>query len=149
MAARRDGDEEKRQTLAQLRDRLEELTSATHPHRKSFDLVHQLLTRKGMIPPAMMQSIQPFLEDLTDTVVPQLAAVSAQGDIPITYQAELVQYCRDLSRRDLTPTDLRSGVLTNMEGLMRLLGDIEAVTQEVMDTYGSPGVGGGFLSSLE
>lgn len=154
-AAGRDGNEEKRRALEKLHRRLEELISATHPHRKSFDLVQQLLTRKGMIPPAMMQSIQPFLEDLTDSVVPQLAAVSAQGDIPITYQSELTQYCRDLSRRDLTPMDMKSGVLTNMEGLMRLLGDIEAATQEVMDTYGSSGGGdlqgsaGGYLSSLE
>ncbi len=104
----------------------------------------------------MMQSLLPFLEHLTDKVVPQLAAISARGDIPITYQSELTQYCRDLSRRDLTPLEMKTGVLGNMEGLLRLVGDIEAIADELIDAYSSgggsgqfPGSADGYVSSVE
>ena len=83
----------------------------------------------------MLQSILPFLEGLTDTLLPQLAAVSAQGDLPITYQSDLMQYCRALSRRDLTPREMKTDVLTNMEGLLSLLSDLEAAMLEVFDAH--------------
>ncbi len=115
-----------------LRDLLEPNSS-----RKAFDLVHRLLEQKGMVPLPMLQSILPFLEALTDTLVPQLVDVSAQGDLPITYQSELIQYCRDLSRRDLSPRNMKQEVLSKMEGLLRLLSDIEAVTEEIADVHRS------------
>ena len=135
-AGQRKDDRAKLAALETLRESLEEITSIANPHRKSFDLVHRLLTQKGMIPPAMVQSILPFLDSLTDRLVPELTAVSAQGDIPITYQSELMQYCRDLSRRDLTPLAMKTDVLNYIEGLQRLLGDIEAITLEMIDARG-------------
>lgn len=154
LASGSDDSREKLGHLEKLRGYLEELMDSSNPHRKSFDLVQRLLVRKGMIPPSMLQSLLPFLDHLTDKVVPQLAAVSAQGDIPITYQSELTQYCRDLSRRDLTPLEMKTGVLTHMEGLLRLVGDIEAIADELIDAYSSgggqhPGAAGGYLSSIE
>jgi len=135
--------------LETLQRSLEEIRSAANPHRKSFDLVHRLLNQKGMIPPAMLQSILPFLESLTDRLVPELTAVSAQGDIPITYQSELMQYCRDLTRRDLTPLAMKTDVLNNMEGLQRLLGDIEAITQEMIDARSQAGPDSDMLSAVD
>ena len=129
----------KREELEELRRLLRDLLASTHPHRKAFNLVHRLLAQKGMVPPAMLQSILPFLETLTDTLVPQLVTVSAQGAIPITYQGELTQYCRDLARRDLTPRDMKLDVMNNMDGLLRLLGDLEAETNALIDTFATDG----------
>lgn len=149
-AGKRQDENAKLAVLETLRSSLEEITSVANPHRKSFDLVHRLLTQKGMIPPSMLQSILPFLESLTDRLVPELTEVSAQGDIPITYQSELMQYCRDLARRDLTPLAMKTDVLNNMEGLQRLLADIEAITLEMIDARSqAAGSKSGALSSVD
>ncbi len=130
---------EKVEVLEKLQGLLHMLLSGANTHRKSFDLVHRLVSQKGMIPPAMLRSMLPFIEDLTDRLVPQLAAVSAQGAIPITYQSELTQYCRSLTRRDLTPGEIKTTLVGQMEGLLRLLADLDAETQEMIDTYSQGG----------
>ncbi len=130
---------EKLAMTEKLRGSLRRLASSSNPDRKSFDLVHRLLSNKGMIPPSMLQSILPFLEGLTDALVPQMAALSAKGELSITFQSDLMQYCRDLSRRDLTPREMKNEVLTNMDGLLRLLSDIDAAMVELVDAYAPAG----------
>lgn len=139
---------EKLVALEKLQGLLQMLLSGSNTHRKSFDLVHQLVTRKGMIPPTMLRSMLPFLEDLTDRLVPQLTAVSSQGAIPITFQSELTQYCRTLTRRDLTPMEIKTTLVSQMEGLLRLLADLEAETQAMIDTYGLSAGGGSDMLDL-
>ena len=54
------------ETLEKLQGLLHMLLSGSNAHRKSFDLVHRLVSQKGMIPPAMLRSMLPFIEDLMD-----------------------------------------------------------------------------------
>lgn len=135
--------EEKLEELGKLRDLLKNLLSATHPHRKSFDLVHRLLKQKGMIPPAMLQSLVPFVEELTEKLVPQLASAASKGGISIVYQGDLTQYCRTLARRDFTPREMKVDVLNAIDGLLRLLADLEAEAEVMIDTFSSDGTGSG------
>ncbi len=119
--------------LEKLHEHLREALSPTHQHRRSFDLVHRLLRRKRMIPPAMLHSLVPFVDDLNDKLVPLLATAASHAAVPITYQSELTQYCRALKRRDLGPRELKTEVTRNMEGLLRLLDDLEAAAREAID----------------
>ena len=138
------------EALDKLHQTLRQFLSPQNPHRKSFDLVYRLLTQKGMIPPPMLRSIQPYLDDITEMLIPSLTKVATAGGLPISYQGELTQFCRTLARRDLTPRDMKTDVLPNMEGLLRLLSDMEAETQQMIDTFQmSSGGGGSALSSVD
>ena len=125
--------EDKIRDLETFQELIRHYLSSENPNRKSFDLVHKMLSKKAMIPPAMLASIMPLIEDISENLAPQLAKISAHGSIPISFQAELNQYCRALSRRDVTPQNMKTEIYSSMEGLLRLLGDLEAEALNMLD----------------
>ena len=117
------------QVTSRLRDALEALRSG--PQYKSFQLVLRLLKQKRAIPPAMVQSMQPFVSKLLSELVPQLDGQLAgllSVDAP-----QLASDCRLLTKPRFSPVELAEVIPSAMQRLDALLISMTERLSEVID----------------
>ena len=123
----RDEIEARLDALEELRRLLDDLVSPTHPNRKSFDLVHRFLKRGNRVPPSMLLSTTPYLEDLVNKLVPMLGRVaSREVDVPEDFK-KLPEYCMAIST-SRNPEDIRVRVPDNMKRVDHLLTALTSAT---------------------
>ena len=127
--------EERIEALRKLQGFLREFLSRSNPYRKSFDLIHRLLNQGRVIPPAMLHSMLPYLDDLTNILVPQLTLVSSHGEIPATHQTDLMKCCEMLSSRQLTPQQLKTDVLVNMDRILEILDHLHGTASDLIEKH--------------
>ncbi len=127
--------EERLEALRKLQGFLREFLSRSNPYRKSFDLIHRLLNQRKIIPPAMLHSMLPYLDDLMNILVPQLSLVSSHGELPAAIQTELMQCCEALSSRQLTPQQLKTEALGNMDRVLEILESVHGTASDLIEKY--------------
>ena len=123
---------EKLRLLRDLHGILEPLQARSNGHRKSFEMVHRLLKQKRMVPPAMLESMHPYLYDVMNMLIPQLHQLSDVPEISPDHGSNLIEFCTFLCRNDLGPQQLKGEVPTAMERLLRLLDGLESTTQSLI-----------------
>jgi hypothetical protein len=124
---------EQRAALGQLSELLEKLLSRSDAHRKSFELVLRLLKQGRKVPPAMLQSMHPYLFDIMNTLIPQLHDLDHLSEISATHAARLFEYCTFLCDRHLTPDQIRREVPKTMERVLRLLDGLHGTASKLVE----------------
>ena len=123
---------EKLRLLRDLQGILRPLKARTNAHRKSYELVHRLLKQKKVVPPAMLESMHPYLYDVMNRLIPQLHQLADVPEISPDHSSNLIEYCTFLCNKDLGPQHLREAVPNTMEHLLRLLDGLNAITDSLI-----------------
>ncbi len=123
---------EKLSAVRELHDLLQGLLARSNPHRKSFELVYRLLDQRKTVPSSMLQSMQPYLYDMMNMLIPQLNELERISDISPEHATKLFDYCTFLCDRHLTQDQIRGEVPVTMKRLLRLLDGLQSLTAQIL-----------------
>ncbi|MFP5288279.1 MAG: hypothetical protein ACLGI9_21265, partial [Thermoanaerobaculia bacterium] len=115
-----------RPALKMVSNLLAELLAPANPNLSSFKMTQRLLSKHARIPAAMFQSIQPYLKEVQERLVPALKQITPFRGITDEAVVKLEGYCTELRRPSLSPSELKDEVPKKMERLVRLLEALRA-----------------------
>ncbi|MFL6289875.1 MAG: hypothetical protein ACJ759_03165 [Thermoanaerobaculia bacterium] len=115
-----------RPTLKMASDLLNELLAPANSNLSSFRMTQRLLSKHARIPAAMFQSIQPYLKDVQERLIPVLKQITPFRGITDEAVTKLDGYCTELRRPNLSPAELKDEVPKKMERLVRFLEALRA-----------------------
>lgn len=115
-----------RPALKAVSDLLSELLAPANPNLSSFKMTQRLLSKHARIPAAMFQSIQPYLKEVQERLVPALKQITPFRGITDEAVVKLEGYCTELRRPNLSPAELKDDVPKKMERLVRFLEALRA-----------------------
>lgn len=115
-----------RPTLKMASDLLNELLAPANSNLSSFRMTQRLLSKHARIPAAMFQSIQPYLKDIQERLIPVLKQITPFRGITDEAVTKLDGYCTELRRPNLSPAELKDEVPKKMERLVRFLEALRA-----------------------
>ncbi|MEM6795171.1 MAG: hypothetical protein AAF725_14425 [Acidobacteriota bacterium] len=124
--------EEKLSALRDLQLLLDRLTSTTASNYKAFLMIHRLLKRGRAIPQAMVQSMQPYLYDVMNELLPRLHESQFEdrfGD----YADRLIQDCQLLCLPHFGPDELKTRVAPAIQRVAALLDDLRTHIARAID----------------
>lgn len=106
--------------LAQVQDLIFDAMSRSNSGRKSFQLILRLLKQGRAIPPAMFQSMQPYLYDLMNLLIPKLNDPVLGGRYA-DRASTLFDLSQHLCRPNPSPDEMKTDVPESMQKLENLL----------------------------
>ena len=115
-----------RPLLKAVSDLLTELLAPANSNLSSFKMTQRLLSKHARIPAAMFQSIQPYLKDVQERLVPALKQITPFRGITDEAVVKLEGYCTELRRPNLSPAELKEDVPKKMERLVRFVEALRA-----------------------
>ncbi|HEX5715382.1 MAG TPA: hypothetical protein VF179_04435 [Thermoanaerobaculia bacterium] len=115
-----------RPSLKMVSDLLTELLAPANSNLSSFRMTQRLLSKHARIPVAMFQSIQPYLKEVQERLVPALKQITPFRGITEEAVTKLEGYCTELRRPGLSPAELKDEVPKKMERLVRFLEALRA-----------------------
>ncbi|HVG07011.1 MAG TPA: hypothetical protein VNM67_04850 [Thermoanaerobaculia bacterium] len=115
-----------RPSLKMVSDLLSELLAPANSNLSAFRMTQRLLSKHARIPVAMFQSIQPYLKEVQERLVPALKQITPFRGITEEAVTKLDGYCTDLRRPNLSPSELKDEVPKKMERLVRFLEALRA-----------------------
>ncbi|MFL6203430.1 MAG: hypothetical protein ACJ76J_30050 [Thermoanaerobaculia bacterium] len=115
-----------RPTLKMASDLLNEMLAPANSNLSSFRMTQRLLSKHARIPAAMFQSIQPYLKDIQERLIPVLKQITPFRGITDEAVTKLDGYCTELRRPNLSPAELKDEVPKKMERLVRFLEALRA-----------------------
>jgi hypothetical protein len=107
-------------------DLLSELLAPGNSNLSAFRMTQRLLSKHARIPVAMFQSIQPYLKEVQERLVPALKQITPFHGITEEAVTKLEGYCTELRRPNLSPAELKDEVPKQMERLVRFLEALRA-----------------------
>ncbi len=116
---------------------LEDLLSSQNNHRKSFEMVHRLLERRKSVPPAMLESMHPYLYDVLNMLVPQLHNLSETPEIAPERATDLIEVCTFLCNKNMSPMQVKDEVLPTLGKLLSMLQALSNDTKKLVDRMAS------------
>jgi hypothetical protein len=115
-----------RPSLKMVSDLLTELLAPANSNLSSFRMTQRLLNKHARIPATMFQSIQPYLKEVQERLVPALKQITPFHGITEEAVTKLEGYCTELRRPGLSPAELKDEVPKKMERLVRFLEALRA-----------------------
>lgn len=115
-----------RPSLKMVSDLLSELLAPANSNLSAFRMTQRLLSKHARIPVAMFQSIQPYLKEVQERLVPALKQITPFRGITEEAVTKLEGYCTELRRPGLSPAELKDEVPKKMERLVRFLEALRA-----------------------
>jgi hypothetical protein len=115
-----------RPSLKMVSDLLSELLAPANSNLSAFRMTQRLLSKHARIPVAMFQSIQPYLKEVQERLVPALKQITPFRGITEEAVTKLEGYCTELRRPNLSPSELKDEVPKKMERLVRFLEALRA-----------------------
>jgi hypothetical protein len=115
-----------RPSLKMVSDLLSELLAPANSNLSAFRMTQRLLSKHARIPVAMFQSIQPYLKEVQERLVPALKQITPFRGITEEAVTKLDGYCTELRRPGLSPAELKDEVPKKMERLVRFLEALRA-----------------------
>jgi outer membrane biosynthesis protein TonB len=115
-----------RPALKAVSDLLNELLASANPNLSSFRMTQRLLSKHARIPAAMFQSIQPYLKEIQERLLPALKEITPFRGITDEAVKKLEGYCVELRRPNLSPAELKDEVPKKMDRLVRFLEALRA-----------------------
>lgn len=119
-------------TMSEIESVLGRLRSRTSSTFKSFQLIRRLLKQKRAIPPAMLQSMQPYLYEVMNELLPLLGEERVARRLGAD-TAQLIADCQLLCRPQLSPAQLENEVPAAMERIDDLLDSLGSKIAESLD----------------
>ncbi|MEM9594931.1 MAG: hypothetical protein AAGD06_11730 [Acidobacteriota bacterium] len=119
--------------LDELQGLLVGLLSRSNSHRKSFELVHRLLKQRRNVPPAMIQTMQPYLFDLMNELIPKLHQDLGDPELFGAYASQLFENCQALCRPNPTPQQILSVMPGAMQQVLDVLNGLSSAVQTSID----------------
>ena len=124
------------EALGELQTLLDRLTAGSSSNHKAFLMIHRLLKRGRNLPPAMVQSMQPYLYDLMNELLPRLHEVPLEPHFG-HYANRLIQDCQLLCQPHFTADELRTHVAPAIESIAGLLDELRSRVTSLHDqAYG-------------
>ena len=111
---------EVQKALAQVQELIFDAMSRSNSGRKSYQLILRLLKQGRTIPPAMFQSMQPYLYDLMNLLIPKLNDPVLGGRYAERASA-LFDLSQRLCRPNPSPSEMKSEIPEAMQKLENLL----------------------------
>lgn len=111
---------EVQESLAQVQELIFDAMSRSNSGRKSFQLILRLLKQGRAIPPAMFQSMQPYLYDLMNLLIPKLNDPKLGGRYS-DQASKLFDLSQRLCRPNPSPDEMKTTVPESMQKLENLL----------------------------
>ncbi|MEM8994388.1 MAG: hypothetical protein AAGF23_06295, partial [Acidobacteriota bacterium] len=118
--------------LGDLEVLINRMTASSSSHHKSFLMIHRLLKRGRAIPPAMVQSMQPYLFDLMNELLPKLHEGPLEADFG-DYANRLIQDCQLLCQLNFSGDELKTHVAPAMQSIVDLLDDLRRLISRRLD----------------
>jgi hypothetical protein len=115
-----------RPSLKMVSDLLSDLLAPANSNLSAFRMTQRLLSKHARIPAAMFQSIQPYLKEVQERLVPALKQITPFRGITEEAVTKLEGYCTELRRPGLSPAELKDEVPKKMERLVRFLEALRA-----------------------
>lgn len=115
-----------RPALKAVSDLLGDLLSPANANLNSFRMTQRLLSKHARIPAAMFQSIQPYLKEVQERLVPALEQITPFRGITDEAVKKLDGYCNELRHPNLAPAELKEDVPKKMDRLVRFLEALRA-----------------------
>lgn len=106
--------------LAQVQEMIFDALSRSNSGRKSFQLILRLLKQGRTIPPAMFQSMQPYLYDLMNLLIPKLNDPKLGGRYA-EQASRLFDLCQALCNPNPSPEQMKVQIPEGMGKLEHLL----------------------------
>jgi hypothetical protein len=124
--------------LEQLAQLLSELQSPSNRDWSNLRMLQRLLAKHPRVPPAMVQSVGPYLHELLNALIPRLERVTSFGAVPGEAMDQVVRYCVALTKEQITPEQMHTQVRENLTRLLRLLDALRAAVAEQVRSRQTP-----------
>jgi hypothetical protein len=124
------------QAMARVRVKLDEIQAPTNSHWNNFRLTQRMLEKHSRLPGAMFHSIDPFLQEIADHLVPDLKLIAPHKGLTPEAVQRLETVCRELCSTDPSPADMVSEVPRKLERILRFLDALRAVLPPAAGTAG-------------
>lgn len=98
-----------------------------HASWNAFRMTQRLIDKHSRLPAAMFRSIHPFLQEISDRLVPDLKAIAPYKSLTVEAVQRLETVCQELCREDPTPEDLADEIPRKLERIVRFLDALRAV----------------------
>jgi hypothetical protein len=125
------------QVMARVRAKLDEIQAPTNSHWNNFRLTQRMLEKHSRLPGAMFHSIDPFLQEIADHLVPDLKLIAPHKGLTPEAVQRLETVCRELCATDPSPADMVSEVPRKLERILRFLDALRAVLPPAAGAAGS------------
>jgi hypothetical protein len=116
-----------RAAMARIRAKLDELQAPTNANWNNFRLAQRMLEKHARLPGAMFHSINPFLQEIADHLVPDLKLIVPNKGLTLEAVQRLETVCRELCNTDPSPADMVSEVPKKLERILRFLDALRTV----------------------
>ncbi len=125
------------ESLQSLNLVLQPLLSRSSSQRKSFELVRRLLKQKRAIPGGLLQSMRPYLQEISNELIPRLRRDERLEDMLVSYGAELGEHCQILCDPQLSPETPGIDLPASMEQVLDLLNHLAIATRSTIERLSS------------
>ena len=115
------------QAIARIRTKLEAIQAPTNSSWNNFRLTQRMLEKHSRLPGAMFHSIDPFLQEIADHLVPDLKLIAPYKGLTPEAVQRLETVCRELCGTDPSPADMAAEVPRKLERILRFLDALRAV----------------------
>ncbi|MEM7585226.1 MAG: hypothetical protein AAF560_17685 [Acidobacteriota bacterium] len=112
---------------------LQPLLSRSSSQRKSFELVRRLLKQRRNIPDGLLQSMRPYLHEISSELIPRLRREPALEDMMVSYGAELSEHCQILCDPVVSPETAGVDLPASMEQVLDLLNHLAIATRSSIE----------------
>jgi hypothetical protein len=116
-----------RPALARIDAVLLDLQSPANPHWNSFRMTQRLLEKHSRLPAAMFHAVNPFLQEISGRLIPDLKAIAPYKGLTLEAVQRLEAVCRELSAEDPAPAQFEDEVPRKLERILRFLDALRSV----------------------
>ncbi|HEX3527727.1 MAG TPA: hypothetical protein VH988_11730 [Thermoanaerobaculia bacterium] len=118
-----------RLVLARLDAALGELQSPANQQWNSFRMTQRLLEKHSRLPSAMFHAVNPFLQEITNRLIPDLKAIAPYKGLTLEAVQRLETVCRELCQENPSPAQLADEVPRKLDRIVHFLDALRGLVQ--------------------
>jgi hypothetical protein len=118
-----------RLVLARIEAALGELQSPANQPWNSFRMTQRLLEKHSRLPSAMFHAVNPFLQEITSRLIPDLKAIAPYKGLTLEAVQRLETVCRELCQENPSPAQLADEVPRKLDRIVHFLDALRTLVQ--------------------
>jgi len=118
-----------RLVLARIEAALGELQSPANQQWNSFRMTQRLLEKHSRLPSAMFHAVNPFLQEITSRLIPDLKAIAPYKGLTLEAVQRLETVCRELCQENPSPAQLADEVPRKLDRIVHFLDALRTLVQ--------------------
>lgn len=130
-------DEDRSSALAELQTCLRSVMARGNSKRRPLELLNRLLQQGKNVPPGMVRSIHPFLDQVSEELQPRVRVATIVAGLPSAAADNLESTCRSL-RRKPDPHEIHTTVASNVQRLVHLLEGLDSTVAAMLRKEKAP-----------